>query len=1208
MLQGVLIRGSYGHLKWFYGDALKVIEDSMDIQHFHLCGMRKAPTTVSAWVDRCLQSMLYLFWLTGGLNGQVITEIMVQQAERSFLDEDKDASDWIEIYNPLPEQVSLEGWSLSDDPDFPKKWVFPNLSMGPGALWTVFASGKDFRDPGQALHTNFKLNISGEFLGLFDADGVLQSGFEPEYPQQVAGVSYGFAHRGAVHHEAEPEFHYWVPTDDSLDAAWKRLNFDDGAWTMGHGGVGFDGSRGSPLQPLVLTDIGDVMRSKNASVYLRYTFHTDANNPAIRLKYYFDDGFILYLNGRRITSVHAPSTPVWNSRGNRARQDGEEWLPAWVNLGEEDGVRRGKNVIAVHALNFRHVDRDFLFRMSLDWWGELEGLAPTSGFLSQASPDAPNIRSFEEVLTPPTFEEEASIFNETKTVSLVHENPRARIYFTIDGSLPDESSTLYQGVISLRASAQINARAYAEDFVPSPITTRVFIATSSRSNTISFDSDLPVVVIDTQHSRISSLSRTPALMHIYDVLEDGRARLNHTPVFQGVGSLKVRGSSTEGRPKKAYSVEIQDVYGNDRDVSLLGMPEESDWILYAPYNFDRALMRNPLTYELSQSMGRYAVRTRFCEVYVNIPNRPLGASSYQGVYVLMEKIKRGRNRVDVDKVLQRHTELPEVSGGYVLKIDRLDPGDNGFVGGLQALAFVEPKESEVTSAQRSFLVNYLNSMNRSLRNRDYTATTPAYDRYLDEAAWIDFHILNEFTKNPDGFRLSTYMYLPRDGRLTFGPVWDFDRTMGCDDDNRAANPAGWSGVHRYGWWMQMFRNPNFEQAYIDRWQSLREGVFSTDNLHAIIDRMADELSESSERNFQKWPLLRSVSAWRTEVRQLKNWVRDRAKWMDAQYLTPPRWDTQPGPVPEDGFVRFQSDGNDLYVTMDGTDPRLPGGGVAPSAKLLSFRRAVVEVDQPLRLMARSYDNGRWSGLLEGYFVLPEPAPLILSEIMYHPSDAAWVNTPWREEDLEYLEIFNQGDHSIQLDGLALTQGVTFTFPSWELLPGQAVVVASNPDALRESFPQIADAILGPFVGRLANNGETLTLLDGAGRILDELSYGDEEPWPAAADGDGSSLVRMRSDGAEPTAWIASVEPGGNPARHRTLVEIPVSITRISGEALQLNFQVEAGRSYQLMATLDLSSDSWEIIQIWEASPTSHDKTVVLDAPFAPQRFFKLVTP
>lgn len=1193
-------------LRWLHGNLLKVINDRMDIQHSHLSGMRRARTTLPACICYCLQSMLYLFWLADGLHGQMITEIMVQQAERSFLDEDKDAADWIEIYNPLSEQVSLEGWSLSDDPDVPQKWVFPKLSMGPGALRTVFASGKDFREPDQALHTNFRLNISGEFLGLFDAAGVLQSGFEPTYPQQVAGVSYGFAHRGAVHHEAEPEFRYWVPTDDSLDASWKRLSFDDGAWTVGQGGVGFDGSRGAPLQSLVLTDIGDVMRSKNASVYLRYTFDADTENPAIRLKYYFDDGFILYLNGRRITSVHAPSTPVWNSRGNRARQDGEEWLPSWMQLDAEDGVRPGKNVIAVHALNFRHVDRDFLFRMSLDWWGALEGVAPTPGFLSQASPGAPNIRSFDRVLTPPIFEEEAGMFDQSQIVHLRHDNPQVRIYYTLDGSPPTERSVLYQEPIVLSSSAEIHARAYLDGALSSPIETRLFLA--AMSETLSFSSDLPIVVVDTLRAGISASGRTPALMHVYDLQEDGRARLDQTPVFQGLSSLKVRGSSTEGRPKKAFSVEIQDVHGNDRDVSLLGMPEESDWILYAPYNFDRALMRNPLVYELSRSIGRYAVRTRFCEVYVNQRGRPLSATSYVGVYVLMEKIKRGQDRVDMDKVLQRHTALPEVSGGYMLKIDRLDPGDSGFTGGSQALAFVEPKESEVTSAQRSFLVNYLNNMNRSLRNRDYTAATPAYDRYVDEAAWIDFHILNEFTKNPDGFRLSTYMYLPRDGRLTFGPVWDFDRTMGCDDDNRAANPAGWSGVHRYGWWSQLFRNPNFEQAYIDRWQFLREGVFSTENLHAIIDRMAEELSESSERNFQKWPLLRSVSAWRTEVRQLKNWVRDRAKWMDGQYLAPPRWDTQPGPVPEDGFVRFQSDGNDLYVTMDGTDPRLPGGGVAPSAQALSSRRAVVEVDQPLRLMARSYDNGRWSGLLEGYFVLPEPASLILSEIMYHPSDAAWVNTPWREEDLEYLEIFNQGDRSIQLDGLALTQGVTFTFPSRELLPGQAVVVASNPEALRESFPQIADAILGPFAGRLANNGETLTLLDGAGRVLDEVSYEDEEPWPAAADGDGFSLVRMRSDGAEPTAWMASVESGGNPARHTTSAEILMSITRTSREALQLNFQLEAGRSYQLMATRDLSSDAWEIIQTWEVSPTSQEKTVVLDAPDAPQRFFKLVTP
>ncbi len=155
------MRGNHGPLRWLHGNLLKVINDRMDIQHSHLSGMRKARTTLPARIYYCLQSMLYLFWLADGLHGQMITEIMVQQAERSFLDEDKDAADWIEIYNPLSEQVSLEGWSLSDDPDVPQKWVFPKLSMGPGALRTVFASGKDFREPGQALHTNFQVEYFG---------------------------------------------------------------------------------------------------------------------------------------------------------------------------------------------------------------------------------------------------------------------------------------------------------------------------------------------------------------------------------------------------------------------------------------------------------------------------------------------------------------------------------------------------------------------------------------------------------------------------------------------------------------------------------------------------------------------------------------------------------------------------------------------------------------------------------------------------------------------------------------------------------------------------------------------------------------------------------------------------------------------------------------------------------------------------------------
>jgi spore coat protein CotH len=247
----------------------------------------------------------------------------------------------------------------------------------------------------------------------------------------------------------------------------------------------------------------------------------------------------------------------------------------------------------------------------------------------------------------------------------------------------------------------------------------------------------------------------------------------------------------------------------------------------------------------------------------------------------------GLDRVPIDRLLRKHTENPEVTGGYIFKIDRLDPGDNGFTGGGQRLAFVEPKEDEIESNQRKYVVSFLNAMNRTFRDRDFEKPVSDYEQYIDEGSWIDFHIVNEFTKNPDGFRLSTYMHLPRNGRLTFGPVWDFDRTLGPDDDGRAANPVGWSTVRHFGWWGTIFRNPNFDQAYLDRWQEIRRNVMSVQNMHDIIDTMAAELEESQARNFQKWPLLRNTAAWRSEVRHLKNWVKDRAEWIDEQYVDAP---------------------------------------------------------------------------------------------------------------------------------------------------------------------------------------------------------------------------------------------------------------------------------------------------------------------------------
>ena len=1133
----------------------------------------------------------------------VISEIMVQQGVHAFVDEDNDASDWVEIYNASNDTLSLLNWSLSDDAEEPRKWVFPDVDLFSGQFLVVFASGKDYRDPKQPLHTNFRLSSGGEELGLYDPDSQFVSGFSDEYPKQLEGTSYGFQQKGDFKKIDQTSFKYVIPENDEMDATWKRNTFDDTGWLDGVGGIGYDSNSGRVLLPLIDTGVQATMRSKNATIYLRYPITVSASDSVVKLKMHYDDGCVLYLNGRRVLTRNEPSTLRWNVRASGSRTDGEELIPEFVTLSSRDGLREGENVLAVHGLNFRSSDRDFLFRLEMDQWSQLGDFSVEPGYISEPSPGAPNAIVYADALKKPDIGEESKVFEGTLSVTLSHANPDAIMRYTLDGSVPAERSLLYTEPILIDSSVQLSVRAFHPTLAPSKIVSRAFIQADAES--LAFDSDVPIVLLDTMGGRISASSRTRALIQLFDRGEDGRARVSDVPEFQGMASLKVRGSSTEGRPKKAYSMEIQDIYGNDRDVSLLGMPSDSDWILYAPYNFDRALIRNALIYDLSNQMERYAVRTRFCEVYVNARGTELNERAYVGVYVLMEKIKRGGDRVDIDKLLRRHTEEPEVSGGYILKIDRLDPGDVGFTGGGQQMAFVEPKEQEVQPAQRQFLVGFLNDMNRSLRDRDFTKAVPDYDAYIDQDAWIDFHILNEFTKNPDGFRLSTYMHLPRNGRLTFGPVWDFDRTMGPDDDGRAANPVGWSSVYRFGWWASMFRNPNFAQAYIDRWQELRRGVMSVENMHAVIDRMAEELTESAERNYQKWRLLGSVAAWQNEVRQLKTWVKSRAEWMDSQYTSPPRFQAEPGVVSEDGMVRVRQAAGQTYYTVDGTDPRLPGGEIAPDAKALPRGGLSLDISGPTKINMRSLEDDDWSGMVSGLFVTEDVPPLAISEIMYHPAEDQ-IPFGYEEEDLEFVEVWNHGDKPVLLEGMTLTEAIDFTFPAYTLVSGEAIVIAADPDALLAYDQTLEGKVLGPFGGRLANSGEVIRLTDSAGRMLDQVQFDDEEAWPEAADGEGSSLERVRFDRADASAWRASLALGGSAGKVAVEQTIPATIQWAAGGIVRIQFEVGAGLASTLMSASALDASEWVPLFQWEPSDRAESHQIELDTTGS-TRFFRIVT-
>jgi len=139
----------------------------------------------------CRLAFLVVIGLSSTANAQLrITEFLADNAT-GIVDEDGEVSDWIEIHNASNQEQRLQGWSITDSAKDARKWSFPDIGLGADAYLVVFASGKDRRKPNGALHTNFKLEKRGEYLGLTSPTGSTLAVVESKYPKQRQDVAYG---------------------------------------------------------------------------------------------------------------------------------------------------------------------------------------------------------------------------------------------------------------------------------------------------------------------------------------------------------------------------------------------------------------------------------------------------------------------------------------------------------------------------------------------------------------------------------------------------------------------------------------------------------------------------------------------------------------------------------------------------------------------------------------------------------------------------------------------------------------------------------------------------------------------------------------------------------------------------------------------------------------------------------------------------------
>jgi hypothetical protein len=427
-------------------------------------------------------------------------------------------------------------------------------------------------------------------------------------------------------------------------------------------------------------------------------------------------------------------------------------------------------------------------------------------------------------------------------------------------------------------------------------------------------SNLPIVVINTNGQEIPNDEKITADMGI---IFNGEGTRNYLTDpfnnYNGKIGIEIRGSSSQSFPKKQYAVETRDALGNDLDVSLLGFPEESDWILFAPYN-DKSLMRDVITYKLVSEMGRYASRSKYCEVILN--------NEYVGIYVLLEKVKRDNNRVNIKKLEPTDINGDAITGGYIIKIDKWD-GENNEGWNSSYLPYPQsqypiyyqyhyPKPDEIVQQQKEYIQNkifqYETIMNFSVNISD---SITGYPKFLDVSSFVDFMIVNEVTKNVDGYRLSSYLYKDRDSRnpkIFAGPVWDFNLGFGNADYYEGWMTQGWQVEYlsNYNnmqwefylipnWWKKLFNDESFSNKVYARWQNVKSSIYNTQHINTYIDSLTALLDEAKTRNFEKWPVL-GVYVWPNpfvgqtyaeEINYLKSWIHDRLLWMDNNMIGEP---------------------------------------------------------------------------------------------------------------------------------------------------------------------------------------------------------------------------------------------------------------------------------------------------------------------------------
>ena len=908
--------------------------------------------------------------------------------------------------------------------------------------------------------------------------------------------------------------------------AWRTNGFNDASWTSAPAPFRYGtGSGGTVL----------TMQNNYSSVFLRkeFTVADVSAITALQLHAKYDDGFIVWINGKRVVDDNEPGDEVYDALADDYHP-ADVFYEFSIDKNPTNLLVTGVNVLAVQAFNVTLGSSDFYFDAKL-----LTAVADTK------------------------FSHDRGFYDAPFTVTIRTRTPGATIRYTTDGSRPTASYGLTGGTntpVSIPTTLCLRAAAFKGSEQPANVDTHTYIfvadVLNQTGNDATQDGMDPQVVTNPLYSAtlVDDLKAIPSLSIVghptniivaQTVPEGFEVPCSFELIYPsgekgfqidcGTGPGGMSGHMGWTSNKQQFNMFFRGIYGPTKlrykmfetldidrfdNLRLRGAGNDrwsGSW-MNEQYGIRAQFVRDEFGRRTQQAMGQVASHGRWMHLYLN--------GYYWGIYNVVHK--------------PNEAFMQAFYGGEKEDYDVIKQGEQ-VVGG----------DKTAYDAMTAFAV-----ANSLANNANYNTMR----QWLDITEFIDYHIIEHWGPNGDwpgnNWRAGRKSRNrgPGDPQFTFY-VWDFEFTMEMSSKVGVNSNVTSKGIADL--YTRLDDNLEFRVEFGDRVHKwfFNDGILSAEACSNRYVQCCEEIDRAIVCDSARWGDI--IAAFADDPRTRASWLDFKnyllSDWFPyrsdnvipqwrgrALYptITAPSFDQHGGEVVAGFQLEITAPAGTIYYTTDGSDPRLVGGTVNGAASYGTSPETAT-LNKTTHVKARVRNGGSWSALNEATFhVAFAASDLRITEIMYHPADDDPQDPTYEGDDFEFIEFKNIGGASIDLSGFEVEGIGPYVFaPGTTLAPSNYLVLVRNTTAFSNRYPSVTQH--GMYSGGLANDGEKIRVKDPIGNTVLSVQYEDRELnmveadlgfWPLAADGLGYSLVNVNvtGDPDNPENWRASKNVNGSP--------------------------------------------------------------------------------